>query len=113
MSSPTITIAGNIGTEIKFRSTNNSEVANFRVITNDRRQNENNQWEDYNTTGWNVEVWGRLAKKVTEHLEKGDPVIITGSIYEQQWVGNQGDQMKTMIVKANNVALDVGLAKTK
>ena len=92
MGSPRITLEGRIGTDIEYRQVVSSGVARFRVITNDRKKvnkvgpNDSvvEEWEDANTTGWNVEIWGNSALKVKNHLEKGDPIVLAGIIFEDK-----------------------------
>ena len=114
MPSPRIYMQGNIGTDISYRKVGNSAVARFRVITNDTKfvgnssESNKKEWEDIHTTGWNVEIWGYHADKVNKHLEKGDPVVIDGIIFEDKWTGQDGEQKSTLLVKAEYVGLNIG-----
>lgn len=117
MGSPTFTSRGRIGTDITYRAVGNSGVARFRMITNDRKKIDHavevgqDQWEDANTTGWNVEIWGNSAIKVRDHLEKGDPIIVIGVIFEDKWTDKEGEEKSSMLVKAEAIGLDVGKVK--
>lgn len=110
-SNPTIYVNGRIGTEITTRNVGNTKVARFRVITNDRRKNESGEWEDANTSGWNVAAWDKLGDKVIEHLEKGDPVMISGRIFEDSWVDGDGNKRFSTEIRAEDIGLNVLLAK--
>jgi single-strand DNA-binding protein len=89
------------------------------MITNDRQKvrttTENSvgeEWEDANTTGWNVEIWGNSALKVRDHLEIGDPIIVLGVIFEDKWVDKTtGEEKSSLLVKAEAIGLDVGKVK--
>jgi single-strand DNA-binding protein len=105
MSNPTITIIGRIGTDPEFRSFSTSENVKFRVITSDRRKNENGIWEDVNTSGWNIVAWGKLAESCKDLIEKGQEVFILGSIKEDTWSDKDGNQRKTMEVNASSIAI--------
>ena len=105
MSNPTITIIGRIGTEPEFRSFGTSENVKFRVITSDRRKNENGIWEDNNTSGWNIIAWGKLAESCKNLIEKGQEVSILGSIREDSWTDKEGNSRKTIEVNASNIAV--------
>jgi single-strand DNA-binding protein len=102
MSNPTITIVGRIGTEPEFRSFGTSENVKFRVITSDRRKNENGVWEDANTSGWSIVAWGKLAESCKNLIEE---VFILGSIKEDTWTDKEGNQRKSMEVNASNIAI--------
>jgi len=105
MSNPTVTIIGRVGTEPEFRSFGSSENIKFRVITSDRRKNENGIWEDNNTSGWNVVAWGKLAESCKNLIEKGQEVFILGSIREDSWTDKEGNNRKTIEVNASNIAV--------
>ena len=111
MSSPRINLEGRIGTDIEYRTAGNSGVARFRVITNDRKKVDE-EWQDANTTGWNVEIWGNSAQKVKAHLEKGDPIVLDGVIFEDKWEDKTtGEPKSTMLIKADYIGLNVGRVK--
>lgn len=105
MSNPTVTIIGRVGTEPEFRSFGSSENVKFRVITSDRRKNEDGIWEDNNTSGWNVVAWGKLAESCKNIIEKGQEVFILGSIREDSWTDKEGNNRKTIEVNASNIAV--------
>jgi single-strand DNA-binding protein len=105
MSNPTITIIGRVGTDPEFRSFGNSENVKFRVITSDRRKNENGVWEDNNTSGWNIVAWGKLAESCKNLIEKGQEVFILGAIREDSWTDKEGNNRKTIEVNASNIAV--------
>lgn len=110
-SNPTIYINGRIGTDITVRTVGNTKVAKFRVVTNDRRKNESGVWEDVNTSGWSVAAWDKLADKVETHLEKGDPVMIYGRIFDDSWTDSDGNRRNSTEVRAEDIGLNVLLAK--
>ena len=110
-SNPTIQIKGNIGTDIDERKVGNTKVARFRVITNDRRKNDKDEWEDANTSGWSIAAWDKLGQKVIDHLEKGDPVMIFGKIFEDSWVDSDGNKRFSTEVRAESIGLDIERVK--
>lgn len=108
-SNPTIYVNGRIGTDVTVRPVGNTKVARFRVITNDRRKVDG-EWEDINTSGWNVAAWDKLADKVSDHLEKGDPVMIYGRIFEDAWVDGEGNKRFSTEIRAEDIGLNILLA---
>lgn len=52
----------------------------FTVAQNERRKNPHTgEWEDGDTTFWNVTIWGRKALNAAQVLtEKGIPVLVFG-----------------------------------
>ena len=110
-SNPTIYVNGRVGTNIEIRDVGSSKVARFRVVTNDRRKNDQGIWEDVNTSGWNIAAWDKLASKVAAHLEKGDPVMIYGRIFEDTWVDGEGNKRFSTEIRAEDIGLNILLAK--
>ena len=110
-SNPTIHLNGRIGTDITPRTVGNTKVVRFRLVTNDRRKNADGEWEDANVSGWNIAAWDKLGDKVLEHLEKGDPVMVTGRIFEDKWTDTDGNTRYSTEVRAEDIGLNVLLAK--
>jgi single-strand DNA-binding protein len=83
-----------IGTDIDMRFTPQGKaIANFRVVSSDRRKNQQtNEWEDTKTSWYTVEVWDRLAENVAESLNKGDKVLIIGKGYVDKYTPQGGGE---------------------
>lgn len=108
MSNPNIVLSGRVGTDIESRQmTDGTMKAKFRIITSDRRKNENGQWEDKDTSGWTVVAWGSLANKAIEHLSKGDPVTVQGTIKEVSWTDQEGNKKKSTETRASEIAINL------
>lgn len=108
MSNPNIVLSGRIGTDIEARTmSDGTQKAKFRVITSDRRKNEYGQWEDKDTSGWTVVAWDSLAKKVIQHLSKGDPVTIQGTIKEVSWLDQEGNKKKSTETRASEISINL------
>lgn len=108
MSNPNIVLSGRIGTDIESRQmTDGTMKAKFRIITSDRRKNEGGQWEDKDTSGWTVVAWGNLANKAIQHLSKGDPVTVQGTIKEVSWTDQEGNKKKSTETRASEIAINL------
>jgi single-strand DNA-binding protein len=105
MSNPNLTIIGRIGTDPEFKTYNGTPVVKFRVITSDRRKNEQGQWEDVNTSGWNVSAWNNVADSAKGTLKKGQEVIIMGNMKEDTWKDNEGNPRRSVEIKANSIGI--------
>lgn len=114
MSNPNIVLSGRIGTDIEARTmSDGTQKAKFRIITSDRRKNEYGQWEDKDTSGWTVVAWDSLAKKVIQHLSKGDPVTIQGTIKEVSWMDQEGNKKKSTETRASEISINLYALKTE
>ena len=105
MSNPNITIVGRIGTDPEFKNFGGNNIVKFRVITSDRRKTDDGKWEDVNTSGWNIVGWNKLAESSQNILEKGQEVIIIGSMKEDSWTDKDGNNRKTTEINASNIAV--------
>lgn len=112
MSNPNITLIGRIATEPEFKTLpSGSTVARFRVISNDRRKNSFGEWEDHDTSGWNVIAWDRLAENISGQLNRGEQVIIYGTIKEISWMDSStGSRKYSFEIKAQHIGKDLLLA---
>jgi single-strand DNA-binding protein len=105
MSNPEITIIGRLAADPEFKEFGNGTIAKFRVITSDRRKNEDGNWVDINTSGWNIVAWNTLAESCRNVLAKGYEVVVIGSIKEDSWTDKEGATRKTVEVTASSVAV--------
>lgn len=112
MSNPNIVISGRVGTEIESRiMTDGTQKAKFRIITSDRRQTTNGDWEDYNTSGWTVVAWGNLATRCIDYLKIGMPITVQGHIKEVSWIDNEGNKKKSTETRANDISIHLNYFK--
>lgn len=112
MSNPIITLVGRVATDPEFKTLpSGTSVARFRVISNDRRKNAFGEWEDHDTSGWNVVAWDRLAENISGVLNRGEQIIVNGVIKEISWLDNStGDRRYSFEVKAQHIGKDLLLS---
>jgi single-strand DNA-binding protein len=87
MNETTVTIVGRVSTELTSRRTvEGASVVSFGVITSERRYDkEAGSWVDgHKMHAW-VTCWRKLALGVVDSLKKGDPVIVTGRLYQDSY----------------------------
>jgi single-strand DNA-binding protein len=105
MSNPSITIVGRIGTEPEFKNFGGNGIVKFRLITSDRKKSENGQWEDVNTSGWNIVAWNNVAESCKNILQKGQEIVIIGTAKEDSWTDSSGLSRKSVEINASNIAV--------
>jgi len=112
MANPTITLTGRIGQDPTVLSNGGLKL---RVVTNDRGKNEETgMWEDKLTSWWTVKVWNKLAEASKDILNKGQEVTITGTIYEENWKDQSGNQRNSYDIRAETIAVTTrSLSKSK
>jgi single-strand DNA-binding protein len=101
MANPTITVIGRIGSNPEPIGSG----LRFRVATSDRAKNEaTGEWEDRDTSWWTIKAWKSLAEKSRE-LAKGQEVIISGKIREENWTDQSGTKRTSYEIIADNIAV--------
>jgi single-strand DNA-binding protein len=115
MSSTDIVLYGRLTEDPSLRFTPSGKpVASFRVLTSRSRKNDQtNEWENLDTTGWNCSAWDRLAENLCESLAKGDPVIVTGRAYQRQYETRDGGKGYSLDVQVTSVGPDLRYAQAR
>lgn len=107
MSLPEVTLEGRLGAdpELRFLSSG-AAVCSFRVACTERKLNQQtNQWEDGKTIWLGIECWKNLAENTAESLQRGDLVVVTGSLFEESWTDPQTNTERTALkVRARTVS---------
>ena len=104
-----ITVVGNVVNPPQRNRTANGSVTNFRLAsTASRYDRESQAWVDKKTLFLDVECWGELGANVSSTVSKGDPVIVFGELFTDEWESDQGRRSK---VKMRAAAVGPDLAK--
>jgi single-strand DNA-binding protein len=102
--SSNVTVVGNLTRDPELRFTPaGAPVTTFGVAVNRRWQNrDNQQWEE-STSFFNVTCWRDLAQNVSESLEKGSRVVVTGRLEQRSWETQQGERRSVVEIVADEV----------
>lgn len=93
-----MTVTGNVVNPPEKKRTANGSVTNFRVASTAQRfDKESQRWVDKKPLFLDVECWGDLGGNVSHTLTKGDPVIVFGELYTDEWESDQGRRSRTKI----------------
>ncbi len=100
-----VTIVGNCTRDPELRYTNGGmQVAGFGVAINQRRRNnETGQWEDGETSYFDVTCFRELAENVAESVSKGTRVIVSGTLRQRSWETPDGDRRSKVEIIADEV----------
>ncbi|MBB3664280.1 MULTISPECIES: single-stranded DNA-binding protein [Prauserella salsuginis group] len=83
----TVTVVGNISSEVFMKDTHSGSVAGFWLRSNERRYDkESGEWCNGRSLAVRVSCWRRLAENVRDSLSKGDPVVVSGRLYTTEFV---------------------------
>lgn len=110
--STNITIVGRLGADPELRFSNSGmAIAKLRVVSS-KRKKEGDEWIDVDTTWWSVTAFKNLAENVTDHLVKGDSVVIAGSIKSREWEDvKTGEKRSIFEVTAEAIGKNLALVK--
>ena len=93
-----MTVIGNVVNPPQKNRTANGSVTNFRVAsTAQRYDREAQRWVDKKPLFLDVECWGELGGNVSHTLTKGDPVIVFGELYTDEWESDQGRRSRVRL----------------
>lgn len=103
-----ITVRGNVVDQPERRVTENGvTMVAFRVASTQRRFNlEANEWSDGHQLFVRVTCWRELAENVALSVNKGDPILVTGSLFSRRYVKDEVTRL-TYEVDADAVGHDL------
>ena len=102
-----VTVVGNVVNPPQRNRTANGSVTNFRLAsTASRYDRETQGWVDKKPLFLDVECWGELGANVSSTVSKGDPVIVFGELFTDEWESDQGRRSK-VTMRAANVGPDL------
>jgi single-strand DNA-binding protein len=90
-----ISASGNVGSDPKLRTVNDSQVCNFSVACE--------YWKDKSTTWFKCEVWGNRAEVLSQHIKKGMKVTVFGEMHTQSWTSKTGEDRTDNVIRLNDV----------
>lgn len=92
-----VVLMGNVTRPIELRYTaNQTAVCEMGLAINDKRKGANGEWIE-ETTFVDVTLWGRTAEVASEHLTKGNGVLIEGRLKLDQWDDKQTGQKRSKL----------------
>jgi single-strand DNA-binding protein len=102
-----ITVTGNlVGPPMKRRVGESSVVA-FRIASTGRRFDRlTGGWVDGATLFMDVDCWGDLGGNVIRSVAKGDPVVVHGHVFTEEW-DTEGGRRQRNKIRAAAVGLNL------
>ena len=103
-----MTVVGKLITEVdQRRLADGSAVANFRVVSTERRFDRDLRgWTDGDKLFLDGTCWRRVAENAFASLVKGDAVVVTGRLYTREFE-HDGRRRSTVTLEAQSVAADL------
>jgi single-stranded DNA-binding protein len=98
MKETVVTVVGNVVAPPQRNRTANGSVTNFRLASTPQRYDrDSGGWVDKKPLYLDVECWGELGGNVAHSVSKGDPVIVFGELFTDEWESDQGRRSKVKL----------------
>ena len=92
---------GNLTRDIELKDLgNDKKVANFSIAI---RREYKNQNEEYETDFFNCSAFGRTAVFLSNYFKKGQEILITGHLQNNQWETESGEKRTATNIIVENV----------
>ena len=102
----TVTLVGNVVTDVTLRQTTAGPVAGFRLAaTNGYTDRRTSQWVE-RTTYLNVSAWRSLGEHVAGSIHKGQPVVVVGRLRQREYE-KDGQTRQVVEIDADLVGHDL------
>lgn len=86
-----INLLGRLVRDPEVKQTNNTKLGKFSVGFNDPYNKDKSNFID-------CVVFGKTAEIIGEHLGKGDPILITGRIQQDNWEDKEGNKRSKIVL---------------
>lgn len=106
-----VTIVGNVARiELKYLASGAS-ICDLGIAVNERQKNKHTgEWEDAPASFYDCTVFGQLAENVAESVEKGNRVIVTGKLKQDQWETDDGQKRSKVKVLVDAIGPELRFA---
>jgi single-strand DNA-binding protein len=76
------------------------KVGNFTVAVSRSYQKKNSDVWEQEVSFVDVELWDSAAQRAHDSLDKGDPVIVEGSLKQDKWQNDAGENRSKLKVRS-------------
>lgn len=92
-------IIGRLTADPDKRQAGNYDVVNFTVATQNSRKDDQGE---YGTDFVRCAVFGNRGNVIYDHFSKGQPIFVTGELYEEHWTDKEGQERQTLSMNVND-----------
>ena len=103
-----VTLKGRLIKDPELRYTNGGKaIAQFTVVTAKRFKDKNDEWQEQDTSFWDVTAFDKLAENIIESCGKGTAVIVSGAMRQEKWNNKDGEARTSWKVLADDVGFSL------
>lgn len=109
----TVTITGRVGTQpVQFGTDPQRMGCKFRLACTRAYRDRDGQWQNMPTIWITVKAFRALAQHIMYSVNRGEPVIVTGSLGAEEWTGEDNKLHTRIVVEASAVGHDLNYGIT-
>jgi len=115
VSTPTITVVGNLTADPELRYTQGgAPVANFTIAATDRVKDKNTgEWKDGDPLFLRCSLWREAAENVAESLTKGTRVIAQGRLVQRDYETREGEKRTVYELQVDEIGPSLRFASAR
>lgn len=98
--------------EIKFSEKGNAWMR-VRCVAKDRVRDSNGTWSDGKTLFIDVWVSGKQSEHLADSVGKGDNILVTGKLEQNEWTDKDGVKRTSFRILADNIGPSVRFRPAK
>lgn len=92
----------------QYTQGSNHALTTFRIVSSDRVQRDDGEWEDKDVCFLTVVVWRKLAEIAGEKLTKGMLVSVHGSLRTRAYETKEGEKRTALeIINPTNISVNL------
>lgn len=95
-----VILMGNLTRDIDTINAGGTTIAKFGLAVNESYKNKMGEKVD-NTCFVDCDAFGKTAEMITKYFQKGDPILIDGSLQLDQWNDKDGNKRAKHKIKVN------------
>lgn len=113
MADSTVTIVGTLGNDPELRFTSGGKAFATATVAVKNRYQSQGEWQE--DTSWvEFTAWGDLAENVAASCAKGNRVIVTGRLRQQEWDDKEtGKKRSKLTLVADEVGASLRWARVE
>ena len=92
-------LSGNVGADPQFKSTEKTNICNFRIAVNDKyKKDAPPQW-------FTVTAFGKSADFVNTYIKKGTRVLVEGKIQMEEYTDKENQKKLFVSIISDNIEI--------
>ena len=95
------------------RTTSGAAVCSFGIAWTPRRRNPNGEWEDGDTSFFNCSAWRDLGENIAASINKGNRVVVTGSVRSRDWEDRDGNKRTSIEIDVDECSPSLRWAQAR